>query len=524
MFVKNFLKPGDYLMPVPLGLPLTIEYDYDGKLAKCYSGWQGDKIKLDDTFTTHFKSAGYCPNRINVKGGRTEIVGVLYNTEFDLFNEGNLPECIEASISNKITAHPDKFKFFAGNIDSMATIFRGANPIVNWLNMNGFTALPGFIVPAHFSKSDMIKMMNTERFYKEYNSSVISNYLIYRGGNLISTKTNIKQYVTSKVKTYLNEYGYVKSAIYSKGEKDPVVTLDYSDVVHYNVQTNTLIVLDADHQIVYTTNTDNKKRDKRSKTMHCSICGKLFDVPEHGIVMCLDKHCKSKWLPQINRILNAFRLPEMTQSRFDDVVSGLVQISDIFELDEYKDCKINGSLSDILIALIPSTTSQNLKTINKLAAKCKNTVKPFLYYINNPRMIAYDLDVDPLECKGLINWLSDTYNQQDVESLIDLPQMTITAQGKYFDGPPIFRNKSILLTGSFRHGTIDDIKSILKSYSADVVYDLSPNINCILIGDILENIDSKAIRYCKSNNIPVMTETQFFTQYQIDEDLAENLV
>lgn len=524
MLIKNILKPGDYLIPVPTGLPLTVEYDYNGTISKCYIGWKEDKKLLDKEFIKFFKSCVYCPTHIALKTGRSEVSGVLYTNEYSMFDEGSLPDCIETSIFSNLQANPNKFKFFALNIESLSTVFKGANSTLNWLNMNGFEALPGFIVPANFTKRDMRKLMDTDRFRKYYNSGLISNYFIYRGSDTLTTSINARQFITSRVSTYIDEFGCIKCDIFTKSQKTPFATLNYSDVVSYQIQTNTLVVLDDDNDITYTICTDNKKRDNRSTHTYCQVCGKPFDIPKHGLVYCPDLHCKSKWLPIINKMLNIFKLPKMSKSRFDSILPQLVQISDIFELDEYCNCKIEASLSDILISLLPVITPQTLKVIHRLTARCKNISKSFLYYVNNPSRISTDIDCDPNDCLPLIRWLSDSYNQHDVEALIDLPNLTITSQGKSFDGPPIFRDKTIMLTGSFHHGSYDDVKSIIESYDATVVDELSPLINCLVIGDILENVDSRCVNYCKNNHIPVMTERQFFERYEIDKDMAENLV
>lgn len=524
MFIKNLLKPGDYLMPVPAGISITIEYDYEGRICKCYKGWQNDKELLDNDFVKVLRGADIVPNKIAVVGGKTDIAGVLYTGKYTLSNSGDLPSCISSDLINVFISDPNSFSFFAGNIDSMATTFRGSNPIVNWLSMNGFKPLPAIIVPANLSKSAMQKLLVDKRFTDLYNSTIIANYMIYRGGELLTAETGLNQFVVSRVNKFIDDNGYIKAKLSVKGSSDNFRIFNYSDIVRFNINTNSLVVVDADNEIVFSTPTDNKSRDRRSKSVTCDVCGRPFMLPDSGLACCPDEHCKSKWLFSINKLLRTFKLPEMTRARFDKVISDVVQISDIFALDEYKDCKISATLSDILVGLMPVDSLLVTKTAKKLASKCKNEKKAFIYYINNPQYIADDLNMVPAECKLVVDWLSDIYNQQDVESILDLPNIEIAAEGKSFDGPPIFRGKTIMITGKFHHGANRDIEAILRSYSADVVTELTPSVSCILIGDILEGIDAKSVRYCRNNNIPVMTESKFFNQYDIDSDLAENLV
>ena len=42
MFVRNCLRAGDYLVPVPVGVPVTLEYN-DGWLSKVYLNYDNHK-------------------------------------------------------------------------------------------------------------------------------------------------------------------------------------------------------------------------------------------------------------------------------------------------------------------------------------------------------------------------------------------------------------------------------------------------------------------------------------------------
>ena len=94
---------------------------------------------------------------------------------------------------------------------------------------------------------------------------------------------------------------------------------------------------------------------------------------------------------------------------------------------------------------------------------------------------------------------------------------------KKFDGPAIFRNKTILITGKFRHGDFNEVASILQSYSAKVVFDFSESVDCLVVGDLMESTNGQFVRNCKQLNIPVFEESRFFRMYDIDNDLKSNL-
>ena len=93
-----------------------------------------------------------------------------------------------------------------------------------------------------------------------------------------------------------------------------------------------------------------------------------------------------------------------------------------------------------------------------------------------------------------------------------------------FDGAPIFRNKTIYITGTFKHGNTADIKAILESYSATVVTDFDNYIQCVLVGDIKDGINGTAILAARELNLPMFTESEFFAKYEIDEDLEKFLL
>lgn len=523
MFIKNFLKPGDYLMTVPAGLPLTLQYNEKGNLDKLYQGWKDNKVKVTEEFYTVFIKSGACPTRISVKNGTTWITGVLYSSEV-FSSPGNLPDCIFDKLKETFLKDSSNFKFYAGNVESLATLFRGANPIVNWLKMSKFNVLPGWIVPANLNKDAFYKMIDTERFTSKFIYGLVSNYIVYRGGDVIYANTGMKQFVVSRASKFIDDYGYIKCTIHPKDSSMNAVVLNYSDVVRFNIQTNSLLVLDCNDSVMYTCATDNKKREPRSSKVSCDICGKSFSVPKTGVTECSDPHCKSKWFIRINHMLSVLKLPLMKRNRFDEVISSLICLTDIFTLEEYSDVEVNISLATLLESIVPVTSVSNPQVFKQFSSKCKNTIKTFQYYVHNPDRILNDLELTGMFATRLIDWLSDSYNQSDIDCMLDCPQIKISLVGKKFDGAPIFRNKLIMITGSFKHGEHDEIEAIFRSYSADVTEEFSSDVDCIVVGDLLEDINGAAVRQANNLCIPVFQESEFFNRYEIDKDMEENLV
>ena len=123
-------------------------------------------------------------------------------------------------------------------------------------------------------------------------------------------------------------------------------------------------------------------------------------------------------------------------------------------------------------------------------------------------------------------WLSIPQNTVELDTVINSDQIDIAVQDRIMssDGAPIFRNKTIYITGTFRHGTIPEIKAILESYSATVVTDFDNYIQCVLVGDIKDSIEGKAILAARELKLPIFSESEFFAKYEIDEDLEKFLL
>lgn len=142
----------------------------------------------------------------------------------------------------------------------------------------------------------------------------------------------------------------------------------------------------------------------------------------------------------------------------------------------------------------------------------------------NPEHIASDLNISHPDLNKLVKWLLDGCNVSDINTLLNSPNVNLVETEKKFDGAPIFRNKTICLTGSFIRGSMAEIASIMHSYSAKVVFQFTNTVDCVLVGGTMENIDGKIMRDAKALNKVVMSEDAFFKKYEIDSDINANLV
>lgn len=525
MYVRNCLCAGDFLTVVPVGIPTTLQYNDKGLLEKVYQGYESDKVDISDAILATMFSAHTAPTKIAIQGGTTWVKGVLYTSEL-FYTPGELPDAICPELIQYYIDQPNTFNFFAGAVDSLATVFKGAAPIRNWLSMSKFHVLPGWLIPSTISRDAFINLIDTDQF--TFRFPFIASYIIYRGGKVLYVPTHIKQFIVDRVTTHVDSNGYILGCIESLASEattSSILNVSYSDIVKFNIQRKSLVVTDCYNNIIYTTFTDNKKRNPVSNNYTCATCGMIFRIPANGEVACPNARCMSKQYPNVVHLLRVLNLPEMDVDIYRDYVKQekLTCVPDVLTLPEYQSVGLKLSLSQLLSAIVPIEVVANPTIFALLANKCNNNVDSFKYYITHPDMIQTDLKLSGTYSRKLIDWLSDNYNVMDVLALLDSPQITISEIDKRFEGAPIFRNKLIMITGVFAHGSNSDIAAIFRSYSAAVTDKFSTDVHCIVVGDALEDIDGVAIHNARALNIPIFSEHEFFNAYEIDKDLTANI-
>ena len=122
--------------------------------------------------------------------------------------------------------------------------------------------------------------------------------------------------------------------------------------------------------------------------------------------------------------------------------------------------------------------------------------------------------------KNLVDWYSDTRHAETFDSIIHNPNIEIVEVQKKFKGDPIFINKKICIAGKFQHGSLDDIAAILSSYSADVTLELDSNCSCLVLGHF-RGEPNQIVDLAQSYGVSVYTEDEFFSSFQIDDDLEK---
>lgn len=525
LFTKTFCRAGSLVYIVPTGLLVTLHYDVHGGLSSITTGFDGTD-ELSDVFFDQVSKSGVVPCVINARGGTTKIWGVFHS---DLFT--NPSAALPIGEYNRIIEDISKggcskYHFYIGNVQS------GAAPIINptalntWARTNKFTPLPTWLVPMDADDSILKTYIQTTRNFP-FTYPLISGFIVYQDvGNPYYQPTLLRECLVTKVRTIVDECGYVKYEVtYADGDTDYTMVIHYSDAVRFNIQKGTQIIF-ANDTVVWS-DSINSITPKRplERTIACKSCGKLLNVPMSGPMTCTDPHCTSVLYPRITRFCNVLGLECLTKTTVDKHIhsGNLTTLSDLLLLPTYQRLTINKPLCDIIFATISGDVGLDKQWLFKLCSTCNNNYKTIKYYLDNPNKMYTELSF--AVPRRLVQWLSDPQNLIELDTIVNSEQVdtSISLRTIKFDGPPIFRDKTIYITGVFRHGTTEDIIGILSSYGATVVTEFDQFVQCVLIGDIKDGIDGNAIQSANAFGITILEESTFFNRYDIDSDLEKYL-
>lgn len=519
MNMRNLLKPGNFVMLVPVGLHLTLQYSASGNLERIYTGYGMDRVDhTDDMFNLLIKHK-VVPQKIQVMGGTSWVCGVLYTgTQFAV--SGLLPEVVESDLIDMFISSPNRFNFFAGTFESTAVAFRGSTAIRQCLTSAKFKLLPGWLVPYNVSNLTLDDWINSPQYTF---MPVVTDYIIFQKEAVNIVSANVTQSLVKSMVKRVDYNGYVKVDVEFE-DSTPSLSIDYSAVVHQNIHIGSILALDSERHIIQCRNTANVKC--YDPVLTCPYCGRRYDVPRTGSVICPDIHCTSRLLPNIVQFTTTLKLPQYPDEHIRQWLKdkSVTCIPDILLLDAYKNIKIDITIADLLRSVIPTALITKDDIFITFALGCSNNIHTFKYYVEHADMIASDLHIKHIDLNKLLVWLSDGCNVSDIITLLEMPQLNFISVKKKFEGAPIFRNKTICVTGKFIHGNTNEVASILQSYSAIVTTNFSNVVDCVIVGGTREEVDGKIVRAAKSLNKPVMSEDDFFMQYDIDADLKFNLV
>lgn len=532
MFSKDVCRSGSYLQIIPNGLFVTAHYNKNGILQKMYrettfEDWCTitNKPEVDERLVVQLEKFKLIPQRIPVKDTDTYIAGVFYNPNANLYDydaEGTLPECIQDQVLQKLIDNPMEFNFYAINMKNKMTEVLTALPLMTKLRTFAFNVFPGFNIPDNnMNDNSFNKMVKKEA--EPFNYPKIAGYMIFdlRDGYKYYP-LNLKQFKVKKVTKKLDENGYIYLQIDGKSD---TTNIQYPKAVQYDVQEKSLITLDtrSNNNLIHSCRPTD--RNPLSRNSSCPICGRKLVVPVKGFASCEDIHCRSKLYYPIKHFLNVLQMDDMSFEEFLEYIQKdqILCLTDIFELDKYKKVKINCTLGQLIRAAIPVNVCANDDYIYEFV-KLAGSSSGLDYYIHTPDQIPVDMPkLNPIITGNMIIWLSDPYNVSTLDTLLTMKNINtsgVDGVNKAFEGAPIFINKTICITGKFKNGNIDEITSILQSYSAKVVMEFSNTVNCVLVGHF-RGEDTEITSLANAYQIPVFEESEFFDAYGINEDLSK---
>lgn len=525
MFVRNFLTSGDFMTIVPIGVPITLQYDVSGHLEKVLLGYGDDTRDVSELVKQKFYSNKTVPTKISVVNGTSWVSGVLHTKNYSYIT-GRIPEDTSLYELDQYALDPSGYSFFAATVSSLSTTFRGAVPIRQWLTLSGFKVLPGYVIPADMNETSFKRIVNQCKDTFPY--PLFMGYFIFHLQSVNYHSLGFKKCEVNSIINFIDDDGCVMSRVVFSDSTDKVVS--YSDVVYKNIQVSSNMILDESYNIIYVRTDSNKSViDQTRGEIHCPSCGKIYRVPSSGSCKCPDQHCNSRLFNRTNQFLSCMGLDTISRSRYDEVVTDIgriYSIPDILDIYEFKDVELDVRLSKLLRSIVPYDVIEGSESFNVFCSKCNNNVNSLTYYLDNPDKAVDDLQLyeSPYSYNKFLIWLSDQENVGDIKSLLSHPRIKISESGKaLLDVSPIFRGVNIMITGKFRRGDDDRIVAILESYGANVSKKFSNDTSFVVVGSTHDDVNGSAIRHAKSRGKQVFEENEFFSNYEIDEDLVENL-
>lgn len=517
---KTVCSAGSLVHIVPTGLLVTLHYDTRGNLMKIYQGFT-DKVDLGEEFLKTVVKLGILPRGIKITGGVTDVWGVFQSTKITTA-DGILPDCEYETIVSDILSGAINYKFYAGSIVSGAMDLSNPAAAQNWMKFAGFTLMPPWLVPSEVDDSILINYINTMPNFP-FAYPFISGFIIYdKLGNVSYHPCETETISVDSTEMFTDHSGFIKYRIIGGVDREPII-LNYPEACKFNIQPGSQLIM-SDNKVIWCS-TQSSKSDRLPNRITCSHCGKILDVPDFGMMSCNDQFCTSRIYPRITKLCKTLDIELLSYDQISTYIKNkVIQIlPDVLLLPEYTDIKINKHLWEVIYSVIPVDVGATPECLQKFCSKCNNQYKTVKYYIDGPKRIRTELDLE-LPTK-LLQWFSIPKNALELDTIVNSAQINYTDTDHIvkFDGPKLLRNKTIFITGTFMHGNHIDIVAILQSYGATVVTEFDEYIDYILVGDIKDGINGEAIQGARGLNIPIVSESEFFSHYSIDEDL-DNLV
>ena len=331
MNMRNLLRPGSSVYPIPIGTLMTLQYNVEGNLERVYLGIGDDVDDRTKEIMSFMIQNQTVPAHLKIAGGTTIVLGVLYSGMIPE-DEMNLRD-IQKEMYARYKQSPDRFNFFAFNIDCTATRISGGLATQSTLAMNKFNTLQLSVVPAIPTDETVNGWLHSQ--YWNFVPGVCQGFYCMIADPKFSP-LNIYTVIVKKIEKETDQYGNVKGIINSSNGIR--LNVDYSDIVRERIVPGDVIYINYNNDISYVI---HKKNTVVPDTIVCEFCGQKYKVPESGTVCCPDPHCLSKIYPEMQRFLGAHNLPMMEYNRYKALVDSkeITAFTDVLLLPEYKDLK-----------------------------------------------------------------------------------------------------------------------------------------------------------------------------------------
>lgn len=520
--IKNSSTQGTYIQPIPVGLPVTLHYSDKGILSKIMLS---ETTELPFELTSKLILANVVIQRLQVYKAECSVRGVLVAPVSELkFTKlaGKIPECLEPNMEKLMSTKPELFKFYALDLSLAKDSNLPVAAALNRLTLMKFSTINGAAITSETTIRALLPQFN--KLVRTLQPELPEILAFYIHSNISKVVyCGLKCGKVSKFSPFLDRNGYIHGEVSCDfGDGNISVLVSYAQIVQHQLSPNSFVVFDRDDNIKFVSAPKIFSKPAQP-TLTCPVCGKIYNVPTSSVtVSCPDDHCASKLYPQIERMVAKFNLPEMSADEFMSATQSgkLTSLLDVFKLPQYAECEVTTTLANLIQAITPiSLLAGDLNNISKFVHQASSDTA-VNYYIHNPSELGKDLRLPPSFVARFQQYWSDSYNVEMYDAFVGCPNITLEAPSKKFEGDMILRNKIICLTGEFKHGSYDDMMSIIQSYAGTPVVEFSPQVKCVLVGHF-GTPDPYIIERAKAYNIPIYRELDFFSAYQIDADLAK---
>lgn len=509
---------GDYIIPIPVGLEVDLRYDMDGVLEHIYARRaSGDKPDITDKILNKLQVRNLVPTTIGLKGGTTWVSGVFY-TGKTYRNSGKLPDCIEDSIIADICNTQSPVSFFASSVRSKVVNFTMAAPSVSWLKMNRFNVLNGRLyypgVTAKFYESLMHGAPHSL-------TGPIQSLAVFTHNRVEHRNLGLEQKEVIRHNQVRDDDGTIKIAVDFLGNE--TMNIHYALLAGHRMGRGTVLTLKSGGAIAQIDSVGGPESEI-PKAFTCPVCGAKIVVKDHLAAKCSYKFCESRLLPRVSQFIRELNLPPLSLDELKEAIAEkkLTTLLDILDIYTERGIRIRTTVSRLMSAIISYEEVRRRDSITKFVNACNNNETSVMFYLKNTDKM-YTLLSRDANSRDLIAWAEVHENVLELMSFLDDNNVEVDKIERKFEGAPMFRNNTFLITGKFRHGSLADVAAILQSYSATIVTEFTDKVSCVIVGDTAADIDGVAVQAAKSANIPVVQESDFFATYEIDHDLF-NLV